>query len=411
MPRSAAEIPAPHGFSVVLQIPGTRQLLAGAVLGRIPLGMISLGILLLVHERYGSFVVAGLAVAGLAIASALSAPVQGALVDRRGPRRILPRVAVAQWAASVAVVAVAEARLPPAALVAATIALGMCFPTISATLRSTWMNTIDSGAVRDSAFTLDATITQLVFATGPLITAAIVELAGPATAVLVAGAFTLAGTLLFVTAPLVAAGGNRGAEHSRPPVGANSVRWIPALANPGLPAVLLTVLLMGCSTGSVEIGLPALAVHLGSRSDAGVFIGFWALGAAGGGWFYGRRTWRTGLRTRQAIAAGTLAALTLPLLSADSVPAALVLSFIAGLPLAALSACQYRLVGDLASERAVTEAFTWNVAALVAGGAIGSALAGVLASGAGPSACFIFAAATAASIVVVIQLLEARAGR
>jgi predicted MFS family arabinose efflux permease len=95
--------------------------------------------------------------------------------------------------------------------------------------------------------------------------------------------------------------------------------------------------------------------------------------------------------------------MSLPLLAARSMASAIVLSLVAGLPWAALFASQYGRVGAAAPRHALTEAFTWNVAAIVGGSALGSAVAGVLISRLGAGASFVLAAGAALAILVVAR--------
>jgi MFS family permease len=80
------------------------------------------------------------------------------------------------------------------------------------------------------------------------------------------------------------------------------------------------------------------------------------------------------------------------------------LTVLAGLCLAPMISCQFSLVGALAPEGTVTEAFTWHRAATVAGMAGGSALGGSLIDAHGPSGAFALGCvgvAAAAALAVV----------
>ena len=83
-------------YRSVLAVPGSSRLLASALLGRLPMAMSSLAILLLVRGTTHSYLAAGLAVGAYAFASAAGAPMQGRLVDRFGRLRVLVPSAVAQ---------------------------------------------------------------------------------------------------------------------------------------------------------------------------------------------------------------------------------------------------------------------------------------------------------------------------
>jgi MFS family permease len=385
-----AETDAPRtGFGAVLQIRGAPRLVVSAVIGRVPLGMLSLGALLLVHEYYGSFATAGLAAGALALGTAIAAPIQGTLVDQHGAAAVLRPLAIGQGLVTGAFVATAVARAPAAITLLLALVVGMLTPPVSATLRMTWINVTESGPLRDAAFALDAMTTQLLFAIGPLLTAVSVQLAGTAAAVLLAAVITFFGTLVFAGSdPIRAATEIR--SRARVAAGASDAerRWVAALASKRLRLVLVAVVLMGSAAGTLEVGLTGLAVDVGTPAASGVLIGLWCLGGVSGGWFYGRRSWSAPVLSRHRVAALGVVLASLPLLAAHSMPLAVLLSWVAGLPWAPLFASQYQMVADSAPEHAMTEAFTWNVSAIIGGTAVGSALAGVLIASWGIDACF-----------------------
>jgi predicted MFS family arabinose efflux permease len=156
------------------------------------------------------------------------------------------------------------------------------------------------------------------------------------------------------------------------------------------------VALTGLGLGSTEVGIPALALHVGSRSATGVLLALWSLGSLLGGLWYGSRAWRASLPTRYRMLLVGAAVCTAPLIVADSLIAAILCSLLAGMAIAPVFSCQYALVGQAVIPGTETEAFTWVSAALVAGLSAGSALGGVLVSAAGLSAPFVFACGAAA---------------
>jgi MFS family permease len=389
-----AAAPGRSGFGSVLEIHGAPRLLASSVIGRMPLGMLTLGVLLLVQQEYSSFALAGLAVGALAFGCAVAAPVQGALVDRHGASGVLAPVAFAQAVATCGLAAAAALSAPRGAVVVLALLVGMLTPPVSATLRMTWMNVTDAGPVRDAAFALDAMTTQLLFALGPLLTAVCVQFAGTAVTVALAGLISFAGTLVFAgAAPIKVATDRRSRARALAAERGESFRLVVALRSPAFRVVLVTVVLVGWAGGAIEVGLSGLAVDLGSRPVSGVLIGLWCMGGVTGGWFYGRRAWHASIEMRHQVAAAAGALAALPLVAAESIPVAMALSFVAGLPWAAVFACQYQMVAAKAPEHAVAEAFTWNFSAIIGGTAIGSAVAGVVVSDVGVHACFALSAA------------------
>ena len=91
---------------------------ASALVGRLPQGMSSLAILLLVRSTTHSYAAAGVAVGVNAFAAGASAPIAGRLVDRFGRERVMGPIAFAQAGVYVARVMVAKAGALPAPAVA-----------------------------------------------------------------------------------------------------------------------------------------------------------------------------------------------------------------------------------------------------------------------------------------------------
>ena len=76
----------------VLIVPGAWQFSLAGFFGRLPIAMVSLGIVLLVSAREGSYGLAGTVTATYLLANAALAIVHGRLVDRFGQHRVLPVV-------------------------------------------------------------------------------------------------------------------------------------------------------------------------------------------------------------------------------------------------------------------------------------------------------------------------------
>src|SRR5690242_3558314 len=76
-------------YAAFFQLPGVVRLLGIAFFARMPIGMMSLSMLMHLREISGSFAFAGAMVGSYLIAMAATAPIQGRLVDRYGPRGVL----------------------------------------------------------------------------------------------------------------------------------------------------------------------------------------------------------------------------------------------------------------------------------------------------------------------------------
>ncbi|MGA2009726.1 MAG: MFS transporter [Solirubrobacteraceae bacterium] len=383
-------------YRAVLATPGCARVFATALVARLPQGMWSLAILLLVRGTTGSYAAAGFAVGAFALATAACAPLQGRLVDRLGRRRGLVPTALAQALALVGLVLGAGAGAGATALIVLSGLAGALAPPIAPTVRALLREVIADPQVRESAYALESVIQELIWITGPLVLAAVIAFLSPAAGVLLSGAVCVGGTLLFVASPLAGGSGRPAPSHRR----------ISALASHELRALLGPIALIGAALGSIEVGLPALALHAGSRPASGLLLALWSVGSFSGGLWYGSRAWRAPLRTRYRTLLLAAVICTAPLVAARTIPEGMAASVLAGLTTAPVFSCQYALIGRTVSPGTETEAFTWVAAGLIAGLAAGEALGGALIGAAGFSAPFV--AACAASGLAALSAVGAR---
>lgn len=365
-------------YRSVLAAPGCARVFGTALVGRLPQGMTSLAILLLVREHTQSYAAAGVAVGAYDFATAGGAPVLGRLVDRFGRRRVLPPVAVAQCLALCALLIAAHGGAGAAALIALSAIAGSLMPPIAPAVRALLRDLLPDPEVRETAYALESVIQEVIWIAGPLVVGAVIAIASPTVALLVSSSVCIAGTTLFVTSPGARGRGVRAMHGGRPQV----------LAIAELRAMLAPIFLNGLAIGAISVGLPALALHAGSRPATGVLLAVWSLGSVTGGLWYGARSWRAPLGRRYPILLLSGVACTAPLILARTVPEGIVGALVAGLTLAPVFSCQYALVGRAVPDGVETEAFTWVSSALIGGLAAGAALGGAAVASAGFSAPF-----------------------
>ncbi|HEV3322168.1 MAG TPA: MFS transporter [Solirubrobacteraceae bacterium] len=365
-------------YRALFSAPGVGRLLVSSVVGRLPSGMFSLAILLFVHGTTDSFLAAGLAVGGFSLAGALIGPLLGAQVDRHGQTRVLLGAAVAQAGLLVALVLVTRAGAPVAATVALAALAGGALPPIGGCVRALWPE-VAHGEELQTAYALDATTQETIWTLGPLLVGLTAGFVSPAAAVLLCAALAVLGTSYFATSRI--SRGWRADRRERRRGGALG-------GSSSLRMLLYTVVLAGVVIGAVEVGLPALAVGQGARWSSGPLLALFSLGSMAGGLIYSARSWTSAIGRRYSAILMAMALAVAPLIAVHSLAPVFALSVLAGLCLAPMMSCQFSLVGALAPEGTVTEAFTWHRAATVAGMAGGSALAGSLIDARGAGAAF-----------------------
>jgi MFS family permease len=391
-------------FARVLRAPDVARLLGAAVLARMPIGIDSLGMVLFVRAETGSFARAGLVAAAFGLGVGCSAPVLGRLIDRHGHARVLLPLAGLHAGSLGALVAFGLAGAPTGVLVACGLAAGISVPPVGSVVRPLLVGLLeDDAGLLPTAYALDGIAIELVFVTGPLLTAAIVVVASPAVALLVACGFVIVGTIVLVTTPASRAWRPDARQHERHLLG--------ALASPGMRTIVAATAPVGFALGATEVTMTAFAADHGSRAAAGALMAAWAAGSGVGGLSYGGREHASSPGARWVRLAAVFPLCSLPLLLAPSILAMAPLALIAGLCLAPYMAAANQLVGDVAPPGAVTEAFAWPITAIGLGAAGGSAVAGAIAQSWGwrPGFGAVVAAGTVTALIAVAGRATVRA--
>lgn len=376
-------------YRAVLEVDGCVRLLATALLGRLPQGMSTLAILLLVRGATHSYAAAGLATGGYALASAVASPPQGRLVDRLGRARVLVPCALAQTCVVLGLVIAAHRAAGAATLIGLSTAAGALQPALAPTVRALLGELIGDHAVREVAYALESVVQELIWIAGPLLVALLVVVATPSGALVASCAACVIGTSLFVASPAVR--GDRRVTRGGATATGTATATATARVSGRLRALMVPMALMGAGIGATEVGLPSLALHAGSRSASGLLLATWSAGSIVGGLLYGARSWRRSLPERHRRLLVAAVACAVPLIAARTIPEGAIGALLAGLTISPVFSCQYALAGRSVIPGAETEAFTWVSAALVTGIAGGSALGGAIIPVAGVGGPFVLA--------------------
>jgi MFS family permease len=381
-------------YLAIVRSPHVGAMIASTLLARLPVGINALAIVLYLRDRTGSFAVAGAVAGMLAAGSGVGAPVQGRLVDRVGARRVLLPLAFVHAVALGAVVGFAELGAPPVVLLACGFTAGFAMPPTSSVLRSMWSDLLEPDLLQ-AAYALDSTLIELIFISGPLLTAAVATVTSPAGALIVSAVAVITGTAIFTALPPMRA--VEPDEHAHRSL-------LGALASPGVRTLVFTSFPTGVGIGMLEVGIPAFSRAHGAAAMAGVLLAIWSVGSGLGGLLYGALPRRGGVQRMHLMVAALLPFTLIPLALAPSVAAMAVLVIPAGCCIAPLLATRNELVGGVAPAGMRTEAYTWPITAFVGGIAAGAALSGALVEGPGWRTAFVVAACFAACGAVLAAL-------
>lgn len=367
------------------------QLFLTGLVGRLPLQMYSLAVLLLVRERTGSFATAGLVTAAGAVGYATMAPVQGRFIDRLGHTLPLTVTALVSAGAFTSLLATAAAGAGAPMLVPLAGLAGASLPPIASAQRTLWAEVLPDPEIRQTALTVDSMTLDVGLIAGPLIVTGIAAIGSPAVALAVVTAMLLTGTLLF--SRLEPSRAQRGVARRRDMIG--------PLRSAGTRTLVVGATLTGIVLGALRVGFVAIAEDHGSPDLGGVLISAFGIGSLAGGLAYGARTWQGSPARRWiALLAGYTAGLVALFAVSSSLPAVAVVAVVAGSVLTPQVVTEFELIPSCAPPATVTEAYAWGITATFAGDALGSSIGGALVEQ-GPRLPLVAAAAGAALATLV----------
>jgi MFS family permease len=380
-------------YRAFLELPDVGRMVVMAFLSRLSIGTLSLAMLLHVRSLTGSFATAGATVGSYLAAMAVTAPIIGRWIDRRGPRSALRTTGVMCPLALTLILAAEPLSLAPHAIIAVAVLAGAFAPPVSVVTRTMWRYRLDDERDRSTAFAIDGVLIELAFTLGPMIVAALIALATPTAAFAAAWFFCAASVPLFFASPALKY------WHHQPDMPRH---LFGPLTEPRLLVVYAAAFLFTFCLGLTEVGYPGFAIAAGSPALSGVLLAVWSIGSAAGGLAYGAMHLRMpGERQLTWL----LALMALPLALQAAVDSAFVLgtlALIAGLMIAPIFTVFSMLVANKSPQRYATEAFTWLSTCIVSGVGSANAIGGILIERSGAPSVFALSAGTALAAAVVV---------
>jgi len=381
---------------------------AVAYLGRIPLAMSQMGVLLLVAQATGRYGIAGATAGALAVANAIGAPVFGGLADRIGQRPVVLGQSVAGSLGLLSIVLCADAGVSSAVLVVVAAVTGLVLPQVGPLARVRWRpvlrRRLKQGRIRedevdrfvDLAFSYEGAGDEASFVLGPALVGVLGVLIG-ADGALVAAAILLLvfGSWFAVheTAALVP----RGSEHAP----THGVRlWTSAFMT-----LATAVFLMGLLFGSIQTGTTVLATTQGHPDVAGLIHAVLGIGSVVAALSLAAVPASVLYATRMMIASGAMVVLSLPLLVVDTIPQLVGVIAVMGFAVAPYLISAFALAGLIVPPARIGTAMTFLAGCTGLGYAAGASIAGRAADGAfGPAGHTPAFAVTITSMVAAFAL-------
>jgi MFS family permease len=383
----------------VLARPGAFAFSSAALVARLPISMVGLGIVLLVEERTGSYGLAGTVAAVFVLAEAAFAVLHGRWVDHFGQARVLP-LAISVFGAGLALMmlAVEQDWARPWTYVFAAVA-GASLPQVGASVRTRWSHLLDEPADKQTAFALEAVLDEVVFVVGPVVVT-----------LLATGWHPVAGLSFAVASGVLGTFALAVQRRTEPPAG----RASPAAERSPMPWRLVLPLALVCLTlgalfGAAEVTTVAFAEEQGARWVAGWLLAAWSFGSLVAGLVTGAVVWRSGPDVRLRWGSAAMALAMAPLAFVSSIPLMAVVLLVGGLAIAPTMISAMTMVEQGVAPGRLTEGMAILHTGIVAGVAPGASIAGFVVDHHGASAAY--AVALAGGILGALAAQTARPPR
>jgi MFS family permease len=363
----------------VLSLPGALAFSLTGLVARLPISMVSLGIVMLISLTGGSYGYAGTVSAANILAAAVFSPLQGRLVDRFGQHRVLP-VSITVFAVAIAgLIAVVELDAPtPVPHILSAVA-GAGLPQIGSCVRARWANLLSGTRELQTAYALEAVVDEAVFMTGPIIVTLLATAVDPLAGLGSAAVFGVLGTYAFAAQ-----------RRTQPPVLTTSSGDRPdtPIGWQTLLPVCLAAVCLGTLFGSNEVVTFAFARSHGRAGATGLLLAIWALGSLLAGLLTGMVDWKAAPVQRFRRGMIGLALVMLPLLIAGNLVVLGLLLFMAGFAISPTLVASVSYIESVVPAARLTEGISWLTTGLAVGIAPGAAIAGHVIDVFGASAGF-----------------------
>ncbi|MGK9234281.1 MFS transporter [Inquilinus limosus] len=355
----------PNPYAEIFRVPGAKAFSAAGFIARLPLAMVTLGIVTMLSQARGEYALAGAVSATFALSNALIAPQISRLVDRHGQGRVAIPATIVTVAAMAGLMLATRLGAPDWTLYLFAVGAG-AMPSMTALVRARWTELYRDTPQLRTAFAFESVVDEMIFMTGPILAIGLSVTVFPEAGPLAATLLLAVGVALFsrlkATEPPVHA---PEAGRSRSVIRLGSIRVIG-----------LTMVAIGAIFGTAEVTAVAFAEAHGHTAAASLVLAAYALGSLIVGLVFGAIKPRISLAAQFVLAIGLAALTTLPLLVVDSIPALALVLFLAGAAVSPTVITAMGLIERLAPPSQLTEGITWAMTGIGIGMAVGSSISG-----------------------------------
>lgn len=382
---------------------------------RVPLAMLTIGVLTMVTDVSNSYAIGGFAAGSIGLGAAVGAPVIGYLADRLGQKQVLVVAAVVNALLVGAVVLLAYWLLPrdgatladstTLIVLGAALLAGSTSPQVGPLSRVRWMALSkklpvkERGPAVDTALSLEGTADEVTFVLGPALVGLLASLLAPWLPLVLAALMTAVLVTLFAVHPTVESVGPRMAASSTVGNAGYVTKEKPNWLLVALPVT--GMLFMGTFFGSAQTSLTAFTGVYGSVDQAGLMYAIMgsssALTALSVAYWSKKFTYAW----RWVLAAGMMSAGSAAFLLPSSLGQMVWVLLLVGLPVGPVMVSIFSVGSVVAPQQWMGTVMTALSSGIVAGTALGSAVSGSLAQNVGYSAAFLVPVAAASALFIL----------
>ena len=393
-------------YTQLFRIRGTKAFCLSGALARLPMSMMSLGIVLALNHIYDNWTIAGTMSAAYVFAVAVVTPLYARLFDRFGQRRVGRLALAAQVAAMLLFAFGALVRVPIGLLFVLAIMMGLTQFAFGALVRTRWayaLRGVDGEEMLlNTAYALEAAIDEIVFILGPILAAWLATSVHPVSQLFVPTiACALGGTVFFrlkSTQPpamieqidvtqseqeLVREGeqsnrfGLRQLRSGKP-------RAKSALLYGGVLPVLAVFVVFNMSFTAFDVSITATIKAMGLEQFLGLQLAMFAVGSCIGAMIFGSRRFKGSHWAHMVLFLCVLTAGYVGFrLAMDNLLLLGVLEVLTGLFVSPLFTTGNLVVKELVPAESLTEGLSWVSTAGTVGASLGSFVAGIVLDQAG----------------------------
>ena len=369
------------------------------MIGRMPLAMNPVGIVLLIAHTRDSYAIAGIASASYTLAGAIFGPRFGQLADRFGTRSVILPITAVNFISILTLIHFSYSNT--VAIVISAAFAGATLPNIGSFTRTRWSRALSSPQALGTALSIEAVLDEIAFVTGPALAGLLYGWKSPAFAMEVGLVFLVIGSLGIAFS----------ASHHD--IATNREKRIGGLlAIPDMKALLLSLTFLGMVFGGNTVAILASAKAAGHESSGGILVALYSIGSLVAGTLYGMRHWKSEPGFRFAFALGFMTLATSGLLFIHHYAALAWLVALSGLAISPTLIAANAFAKELVPADRLNEAFAYLGAAISLGITIGSFVVGLVVNhfGAWQGFDVVTAAAALSTAIAIYGVLDYRKG-